>query len=152
MKSLRMKQQIKAMIKSLNGRIGREDSIRSQTTTIKISTINNGKAIITITPDSNSECIIIIILSIQHTRITRNRKTYDSRRTKMMVELWLDRKEVITIENSTREKQGTKILGIIIQEIEIIASIIQRREVFQKGIMIEIITEIMILNILTIHN
>jgi len=75
MKSLRMKQQIKAMIKSLNGRIGREDSIRSQTTTIKISTINNGKAIITITPDSNSECIIIIILSIQHTRITRNRKT-----------------------------------------------------------------------------
>jgi hypothetical protein len=69
-----------------------------------------------------------------------------------MVELWLDRKEVITIENSTREKQGTKILGIIIQEIEIIASIIQRREVFQKGIMIEIITEIMILHILTIHN
>ena len=70
----------------------------------------------------------------------------------MTVVLWLDRKEVITIENSTREKQGTKILGIIIQEIEIIASIIQRREVFQKGIMIEIITEIMILHILTIHN
>jgi len=70
----------------------------------------------------------------------------------MMVELCLDRKELITIENLTREKQGTKILGKIIQEIEIIASIIQRREVFQKGIMIEIILEIMILHILTIHN
>jgi len=64
----------------------------------------------------------------------------------------LGRRDNITIEKITREKQGTKILGTIIQEIEIIASIIQRREVFQKGIMIEIITEIMILNILTIHN
>lgn len=41
----------------------------------------------------------------------------------MTVVLWLDRKEVITIENLAKEKQGTKILGIIIQEIEIIASI-----------------------------
>ena len=64
----------------------------------------------------------------------------------------MGRRDNITIEKITREKQGTKILGTIIQEIEIIASIIQRREVFQKGIMIEIITEIMILNILTIHN
>jgi hypothetical protein len=70
-----MRHQIKVMIKSLNGRIGRRDSIRSQATTIKISTINNGKAIINIMADSISKCIIIIILSIQLTRITRNRKT-----------------------------------------------------------------------------
>lgn len=75
MKHLWMRHQIKVMIKSLNGRIGRRDSTRSQTITIKISTINNGKAIITIMADSISKCIIIIILSIQLTRITRNRKT-----------------------------------------------------------------------------
>jgi hypothetical protein len=68
----------------------------------------------------------------------------------MMEELWLDRKERITIENLARETQGTKILGIIL-EIEIIVSIIQRREVLQKEIMIKMTTEIIILHILTIH-
>jgi hypothetical protein len=67
-----------------------------------------------------------------------------------MEELWLDRKERITIENLARETQGTKILGIIL-EIEIIVSIIQRREVLQKEIMIKMTTEIIILHILTIH-
>ena len=67
-----------------------------------------------------------------------------------MEELWLDRKERITIENLARETQGTQILGIIL-EIEIIVSIIQRREVLQKEIMIKMTTEIIILHILTIH-
>jgi hypothetical protein len=68
----------------------------------------------------------------------------------MMEELWLDRKERITIEDLARETQGTKILGIIL-EIEIIVSIIQRREVLQKEIMIKMTSEIIILHILTIH-
>ncbi len=68
----------------------------------------------------------------------------------MMEELWLDRKERITIENIAREKQGTKILGIIL-EIEITVRIIQRREVLQKEIMIKMTTEIIILHILTIN-
>ena len=68
-----------------------------------------------------------------------------------MEELLLDRKEPITIENLAREIQGTKILGII-QEIGMIPSMIQIREVFQKGTMIEMTIEIIILHILTINH
>lgn len=70
MKLLWRRPQIKVMIKSLNGRIGKGDSTRRQTTTIKIS-ISNGKAVINIILDSNSKCRQIIILNITLIRITR---------------------------------------------------------------------------------